>query len=370
MTKEDVLNLFRDFSGGPIKDRSDEININDYVDALDEKNTFPVIYGVNVRMNSKSGIVPFVFTQNAPDFDKDSVTETLSPELTIPAFCNVFKLKSASFICYVSKETDKIVVSKIKNVSYYGERDAEITRSSIEKFVNTVDDKGRLSFLRANINGLKIQSAARIYVWIGAEDFDVNSIETSYLSNIMAISTSAKVIDKIVWSYERILDFLLVLKNRYAAELEDLRLKAAEQSAKAAIMSRNMSHNLGSHVMAYLKQHLNSVQDMIRDNVLSQIIMPDEIKLKDLEGWRKRIEDTIEKNLRDLEEQKRKSGINEVLPDSREQVKEVALPFLVGLGKFISKKDRILLQQLPPLMPLIFLKLTLKISFLMSLTLI
>lgn len=336
MTKEDVLKLFRDFSGGPIKDRSDEININDYVNALDEKNTFPVIYGVNVRMNSKSGIVPFVFTQNAPDFDKDAVTESLSPELTIPAFCSIFKLKSAKFICYVSKETDEIVVSRIESVSYYGERYTEITRSSIQKFVNKVDDKGKLSFLRANINGLKIQSAARICVWIAAEDFDVNSIETSYLSNIMAISTNARVIEKIVWSYERILDFLLVLKNRYAAELEDLRLKAAEQSAKAAIMSRNMSHNLGSHVMAYLKQHLNSVQDMIRDNVLSQIIMPDEIKLKDLEGWRKRIEDTIEKNLRDLEEQKRKSGINEVVPDSREQVKEVALPFLVGLGKFIS----------------------------------
>lgn len=338
MTKEEVLNIFRDFSGGNIKDRSGEININDFVNALDENNTFPVIYGVNVRMNAKSGIVPFVYTQNVPGFDKDAVTEMLSPELTIPAFCSIFKIRSIRFICYVSKKTNEIVIpdNGIKHVSYYGNQYNEVTPRCIKNFANKKDDKGKLSFLRANIEGLNIQSAARITVWIGAEDIDVNSVKTSYLSNIMAISTSASVINKVARAYESILDFLLVLKNRYAAELEELRLRAAEQSAKAAIMSRNMSHNLGSHVMAYLKQHLNSVQDMIRDNVLSQIIMPDEINLKDLEGWRKRIEDTIAENLRDLEEQKRKNGISEVDPESREQVKEVALPFLVGLGKFIS----------------------------------
>jgi hypothetical protein len=38
--------------------------------------------------------------------------------------------------------------------------------------------------------------------------------------------------------------------------------KEAVKSAKAAIMSRNLSHNLGSHVMSYLKQSLGSVTDM------------------------------------------------------------------------------------------------------------
>ena len=38
--------------------------------------------------------------------------------------------------------------------------------------------------------------------------------------------------------------------------------KEAIKSAKAAIMSRNLSHNLGSHVMSYLKQSLSSVTDM------------------------------------------------------------------------------------------------------------
>lgn len=46
----------------------------------------------------------------------------------------------------------------------------------------------------------------------------------------------------------------------------------AIKSAKAAIMSRNMSHNIGSHVMAYLKQHLSSVTNIIQDNILSNLI--------------------------------------------------------------------------------------------------
>lgn len=33
-----------------------------------------------------------------------------------------------------------------------------------------------------------------------------------------------------------------------------------------------MSHNLGSHVMAYLKQHLNSVHNIIVDNVLANLV--------------------------------------------------------------------------------------------------
>lgn len=77
------------------------------------------------------------------------------------------------------------------------------------------------------------------------------------------------------------------------------------KSAKAAIMSRNMSHNLGSHVMFYIKQKLQSVSKIIDNKVLANII-PGE--LSDL----KTIEQKIKEN------------------------KDVELPFLVGLGRFIN----------------------------------
>lgn len=66
------------------------------------------------------------------------------------------------------------------------------------------------------------------------------------------------------------------------------------KSAKAAIMSRNMSHNLGSHVMVYLKQHLSSVEEMVKKGVL-----------EDLHG-------------------------------KDEKIKDKNLPFLMGLGRFLA----------------------------------
>ena len=74
------------------------------------------------------------------------------------------------------------------------------------------------------------------------------------------------------------------------------------KSAKAAIMSRNMSHNLGSHVMAYLKQHLGSVKDMLDKKVLYSLV----------------------------------PSILENKVDLKNIATTTEMPFLVGLGRFIG----------------------------------
>lgn len=76
--------------------------------------------------------------------------------------------------------------------------------------------------------------------------------------------------------------------------------KEAEKSVKAAIMSRNMSHNLGSHVMAYLKNDLRSVPTILTSSVLHNLF-PGRYR-----GEEKKI------------------------------AAEIELPFLVGLGNFIG----------------------------------
>lgn len=78
--------------------------------------------------------------------------------------------------------------------------------------------------------------------------------------------------------------------------------RESEKSAKAAIMSRNMSHNIGSHVMSYLKQHLGSVKDIIADGILSDLI----------------------------------NGENELAKKLENTTENTTLPFLMGLGQFIS----------------------------------
>ena len=96
-----------------------------------------------------------------------------------------------------------------------------------------------------------------------------------------------------------------IRSEKYLNRIEELskRLhKESEKSAKAAIMSRNMSHNLGSHVMSYLKQHLGSIKDMVNDRILAELITG---------------EGDLKKNL-------------------NETVDNIELPFLVGMGHFVS----------------------------------
>lgn len=77
-------------------------------------------------------------------------------------------------------------------------------------------------------------------------------------------------------------------------EFSTLLRKEAIKSAKAAIMSRNISHNLGSHVMAYMKQNLSSVQDLLKNGVLKYAPL---------------------------------DGLN---------MEETEIPYLVGISKFLS----------------------------------
>lgn len=100
-------------------------------------------------------------------------------------------------------------------------------------------------------------------------------------------------------------DLSAILTAFIVRELIDKKQRESLKSAKAAIMSRNMSHNLGSHVMFYIKQKLQSVSKIVDNKVLANII-PGE--LSDL----KTIEQKIKEN------------------------KDVELPFLVGLGRFIN----------------------------------
>lgn len=80
----------------------------------------------------------------------------------------------------------------------------------------------------------------------------------------------------------------------------------AVKSAKAAIMSRNMSHNLGSHVMFYIKQRLESVEKILQTGTLKELV--NSVSLDDI---KKKISDKTA-----------------VVGDE--------LPFLVGLGRFIN----------------------------------
>jgi hypothetical protein len=103
-----------------------------------------------------------------------------------------------------------------------------------------------------------------------------------------------------------ILENIATIINRTILEIayKNEMLKKSIKVSKSAIMSRNMSHNLGSHVMTYLKQNLSSVKSIVE--------------------WQA---------LKDLVEGK---SLDELSGFTKDRINAMELPFLVGLGHFIN----------------------------------
>ena len=265
-------------------DQKDPIKFNK---EFDKKNHFPAdvdpcakftfSYGVNVRTPRVDKILPFATAYIYDEYDNGKgkkvcegrINKNFQPagiDLTVPKFTDDFHIRELFLYADITdgliKDPNDIVVMSL-TTDEKGFDDARLEQLKTELAKNK-------SFLTVQAKTLKIKE--RVYLWLTSEDYNVNTAGEA-LSNIIAISDDFDVIESHI--RPRRLDFinlLFLIKARYMFDTEIAQRKTAIASAKAAIMSRNMSHNLGSHVMAYLKQHLNSVQDMVRDNVLNDII--------------------------------------------------------------------------------------------------
>lgn len=125
--------------------------------------------------------------------------------------------------------------------------------------------------------------------------------------------------------YDRILLYIdkvvsAIYIKRLFKEEEYAKLQSIK-SAKAAIMSRNMSHNLGSHVMAYLKQNLGSVIDIVKGNVIEKIVSNNQLN-NQIELWKNYFSNEI--------------GNSKKNENGNKYRNQIELPFLVGIGHFIS----------------------------------
>lgn len=110
------------------------------------------------------------------------------------------------------------------------------------------------------------------------------------------------------------------LQNVSSILLEE-RTKEAIRAAKAAIMSRNMSHNLGSHIMYYLNLKLSSVGHILKGDVLRDLLYSAKQPFINSDNQLQISLDNGEL-------------IN--IEHKLNSIKDISLPFLLGLGKFIN----------------------------------
>ncbi len=292
LSKEKVVEKICDRTND-IQGLKDEIDIDNYVEVKPQN--VKGIYGVNVRLKGDVDILPFISIFGIDSFDTKKVAEEV--KLYIPIFLKENEISEIKFECKVQDEDGKIESLKVKTCKDLYGNDKTVDEENIKTWLNKPN-----TFLRENIKALRYSKGEVIHVWITGEDYDPETNGTSFLSNTLAIFNEETELDKTIFKRLDIVYFLFLLKSRYLAEMDLRRKMAAEKSAKAAIMSRNMSHNLGSHVMAYLKQKLGSVSAILKEEnrVLSNLYIYD------------------------------KDSINTQKKD------EIEMPFLVGLGRFIG----------------------------------
>lgn len=249
----------------------------------------------------KEGIVSYSFKVNDSVLEK---FENISNHKTTP-----FKLQEGNvnigetLDIYPIENFLKDYIDKLPHISNYINIKDNKTNTDLQKF--ELSQQIFTDYVATVFNN-KHETNAVKYVTIILYKYRTSN------GNILLSHNAAVFSNNIEFLQEETFAMILsyVISAKYIEEIEELSLRKHNESiksAKAAIMSRNMSHNLGSHVMFYIKQKLQSVSKIVNNNVLHNIIPGN---LEDINI--KTITDKIAAN------------------------KDVELPFLVGLGRFIN----------------------------------
>lgn len=101
-------------------------------------------------------------------------------------------------------------------------------------------------------------------------DSDFDSDE--YLTRMMIISSDPEEVSCFMeMNLNKVREIVSLIRTRYVYDLLQRNRHEATKSAISAIMSRNMSHNLGSHYMYYTKAYLESVATNVDNNISPDI---------------------------------------------------------------------------------------------------
>lgn len=224
-------------------------------------------------------------TQITPDLPPDSSeTDKTEKWLTVklnPTESIYFKNKSFPF-SYESYQDILEGRVKITNDTICTDRN-HILHGFYDRFLLNVANDSNTYLLSIPLIGYPSKDNATTFEGLGA--IFVYFVKDSFKEDSIGTIANA------LWSLGLQITYNSLF--RIALESSDKAMTEALKSAKAAIMSRNISHNLGSHVMAYLKQEMGNVASIMHED----------------------------------------SNVLKYLPFER---KDVELPFLVGLGRFIG----------------------------------
>ncbi len=138
-------------------------------------------------------------------------------------------------------------------------------------------------------------------------------------------------------SFPRIREVASAIRTRYVYDLLAKSKYEATKSAKAAIMSRNMSHNIGSHVMSYLKQKLGSITAIMdKDSNVLYNLTDDEYLKRLMDQRELGNPEVLQSAIQNVKKDNSSEENNTTSKNKTTSKKKIEFPFLVGTGRFIG----------------------------------
>lgn len=325
-----------------------------YMPLHPESNIFHII--LSVKVSEDSDFIPFFSLMDSTGTVDETVRQNVNRngksdiKYNYSEFLSDFKtfnkkyggldaeVPRCSFTVEQTKKeiTDFCFISKIPNQGFWFEENPNTDKnvSELNKDGNGTGDKA-LQELNDKLLGQE-PSFVKFFSDYYKKQYGVDKLKYSFfnmdadfksdecLTRLMIIST-----DKDEATYfmklnlNKIREIVSYIRSRYVSDLIKKNRYESIRSAKAAIMSRNLSHNLGSHVMFYIKQKLESVDKILTNEVLLELVDISSSQTPDYNRL-------IEKIKRICESE---SGNN----DSNNNTKEILeMPFLIGLGRFLN----------------------------------
>lgn len=180
-------------------------------------------------------------------------------------------------------------VSSLDNKEYGNSEVIEMFKSPFGRDYNPSSSENKYNILGDLYYKALGMNSGPCWVWIYHLDFDIDN-GGKYLSFVLAMGDKREDLDTLMGVKKKpdsteaslggkgevkqeyqmssdetprnmLINYILLVKARYVRKLERQRQVESVKSAVAAIMSRNMSHNLGSHYLYYTKTQLAALAD-------------------------------------------------------------------------------------------------------------
>ncbi|MBE6237511.1 MAG: hypothetical protein E7116_05070 [Bacteroidales bacterium] len=207
-------------------------------------------------------IIPFYSIAKNGKIDSDSLRKEVVKKaaenkdddfLSCPKFIKEYKVEHLDLAIKYRRNKFSVVVNSIK--CYSEKKSHGNFLKKVEKHLNRTSGH---NFISAWADSFRDEIAVKdFHAILKVTDPGMDMVGRSFF---MILAQEKFAVSYIYEKYSvSIMDIISIIKSLYMDDINLMSKKEAIKSAISAIMSRNMSHNLGSHYLYYTKAHLEEL---------------------------------------------------------------------------------------------------------------